>query len=179
MAAKFDARRAQKLGQGAGDSTPIMATIPTDDPWVPLRILALGQKGSEQIEADVFLLTDNEPELLAGGPGLSVQRSEQASDLLLDDLRSDKNMEWVPEKSWLSFLQVDTKARNLDYDLAVSDDPGREPTIADAGVAPASVIPIRAEDGPRPWWPIPTGIAVCATALAVFLIRARRPVVTS
>jgi hypothetical protein len=174
MAAKFDAKRAKELGQGAGDSTPIMATIPTDDPWVPLRILGLGLGGSKQVEADVFLLTDNEPELLAGGPGLSVQRSEQASDLLLDDLRSDENMEWVPETSWLSFLQVDTKARNLDYDLAVSDDPGREPTIADAGVAPASVIPVRAEDGPRPWWPIPTGIAVCAIALAGLVVRPGR-----
>ena len=35
MAAKFDARRAQELGQGSGDSTPIMATIPTDSP--PMR----------------------------------------------------------------------------------------------------------------------------------------------
>ena len=42
MAAKFDATRAAELGQGAGDSTPIMATIPTDDPWVPVRILGLG-----------------------------------------------------------------------------------------------------------------------------------------
>ena len=42
MAAKFDAQRAAELGQGAGDSTPIMATIPTDDPWVPVRILGLG-----------------------------------------------------------------------------------------------------------------------------------------
>ena len=42
MAAKFDAQRALALGQGAGDSTPIMATIPTDDPWVPVRILGLG-----------------------------------------------------------------------------------------------------------------------------------------
>ena len=42
MAAKFDAARALELGQGAGDSTPIMATIPTDDPWVPVRILGLG-----------------------------------------------------------------------------------------------------------------------------------------
>ena len=67
MAAKFDAERADRLGQAAGDSTPIMATIPTDDPWVPLRILGLGLEGSRNVEADVFLLTDNEPELLAGG----------------------------------------------------------------------------------------------------------------
>ncbi len=42
MAARFNAERAADLGQQAGDSTPIMATIPTDDPWVPVRILGLG-----------------------------------------------------------------------------------------------------------------------------------------
>ncbi len=41
MAARFNADRAAELGQGAGDSTPIMATIPTDEPWVPLRILGM------------------------------------------------------------------------------------------------------------------------------------------
>ena len=46
-----------------------MLTIPTDEPWVPLRILGLGLEGSELVEADVFLLTDDQPQLLAGGPG--------------------------------------------------------------------------------------------------------------
>jgi hypothetical protein len=173
MAATFDAGRAAELGQGAGDSTPIMATIPTDDPWVPLRILALGLDGSRQVEADVFLLTDDEPELLAGGSGTSVQRSEPASDLLLDDLRSDKRMGWVPEQMWFSYLAVDTKARNLDYDLAVSADPQREPTITDAGVAPASIVPLTVDSGAWPWWPTLLGIAVTTAALTILLIRRR------
>ena len=42
MAARFDATRAAALGQQSGDGTPIMLTIPTDQPWVPLRILGLG-----------------------------------------------------------------------------------------------------------------------------------------
>ena len=173
MAAKFDAGRAAELGQGAGDSTPIMATIPTDDPWVPLRILGLGLGGSRQVEADVFLLTDHQPELLAGGPGLSLQRSEAASDLLLDDLRSDTGMGWVPEEMWFSYLAVDTKARNLDYDLAVSDDPRREPTITDAGVAPASIVEVRSDNGDWPWWPTLLGVAVTTIALTTLLIRRR------
>jgi hypothetical protein len=173
MAAKFDAGRAAELGQGAGDSTPIMATIPTDDPWVPLRILALGLEGSRQVEADVFLLTDDEPELLAGGSGISVQRSAPASDLLLDDLRSDKRMGWVPEDMWFSYLAVDTKAQNLDYDLAVSADPRREPTITDAGVAPASIVPLTVDSGAWPWWPTLVGITVAALILSTFLIRRR------
>ncbi|MEO7429322.1 MAG: DUF2330 domain-containing protein, partial [Acidimicrobiales bacterium] len=68
MAARFDASRAAALGQGAGDGTPIMITIPTDAPWVPLRILSLGLERSRFIDADVFVLTDDEPKLLAGGP---------------------------------------------------------------------------------------------------------------
>ncbi|MDD9369728.1 MAG: DUF2330 domain-containing protein [Acidimicrobiales bacterium] len=87
MAAKFDAGRAAELGQGAGDSTPIMATIPTDDPWVPVRILGLGLDDDRTVEADVFLLTDEEPELLAGGTGMTLDRSEAAGDLLLDPVR--------------------------------------------------------------------------------------------
>lgn len=78
MAAKFDGERAAKLGQRSGDSTPIMATIPTDDPWVPLRILGLGLEDGRRVEADVFLLTDDEPALLAGATGIVVERSEGA-----------------------------------------------------------------------------------------------------
>ena len=133
MAARFDAQRALELGQGAGDSTPIMATIPTDDPWVPVRILGLGLEDGREVEADVFLLTDREPELLAGGPGITLERSEAASGALLADLRSDAGMEWLPASMWLSYLQVDADAGDLDYDLAVSQDPAtsrRSPTPA-------------------------------------------------
>ncbi|HEX7132323.1 MAG TPA: DUF2330 domain-containing protein, partial [Iamia sp.] len=84
MAAKFDASRAAELGQQSGDGTPIMITIPTDDPWVPLRILGLGLDEDQTVEADVFLLTDERPALLAGGEGLELARSEEADDLLLD-----------------------------------------------------------------------------------------------
>lgn len=134
MAAKFDAQRAQELGQGAGDSTPIMATIPTDDPWVPVRILSLGLDGEEQVEADVFLLTDDRPQVLAGGDGLTIDRSEQASPSLLADLRSDVNMEWMPRDMWLSYLTLDAPASELSYDLAVSTTPGVAPSLVDAGV---------------------------------------------
>jgi hypothetical protein len=148
MAAKFDAQRAQDLGQGAGDSTPIMATIPTDDPWVPVHILGLGLDRARAVEADVFLLTDDEPQLLAGGDGLTVTRSEQASPSLLADLRSDVGMSWVPRDMWLSYLQLDAPAGELDYDLAVSTTPGVEPSLVDAGVEePAAAAPVPEGDG--------------------------------
>jgi hypothetical protein len=143
MAAKFDASRAAQLGQRGGDGTPIMLTIPTDDPWVPLRILGLGAKSSDAIDADVFLLTDERPSLLAGGPGMTLARSTAASDSLLDDLRSDVGMEWVPERMWLSYLQLGADAGDLDYDLAVSTSADRRPSAVDAGLRiPQEALPI-------------------------------------
>jgi hypothetical protein len=173
MAAKFDANRAAELGQGVGDSTPIMATIPTDDPWVPLRILGLGLDAGRTVEADVFLLTDDQPELLAGGPGLTLARSEAASPSLLDDLRSDIGMGWVPQSMWLSYLQLEAGADDLDYDLAVSADPAREPSVDDAGVGPASVVRVVVPDAGRAVWPLVAGIGAGLVAV-VGLASARR-----
>ncbi len=174
MAARFDAQRAQELGQGAGDSTPIMATIPTDDPWVPVRILGLGLDGSQNVEADVFLLTDNEPELLAGGAGLTLDRSEPASDLLLSDLRSDVGMEWVPDDMWLSYMKLAAPAADLDYDLAVSATPGVTPSLVDAGVPEPEAIPVGSAGSGREWWPLAAGAAAGAAVLAVGWIWWRR-----
>jgi len=166
MAARFDASRAAELGQTAGDGTPIMLTIPTDAPWVPLRILSLGLDESRFIEADVFLLTDTEPDLLAGGPGLSLERSEAASDGLLADLRSDVGMEWVPQDMWLTYLQVGTEARNLDYDLAISADETTLPTLVDTGVAAPEARPI-VRHADAPIWPLVAGGAAGLAAFAV------------
>jgi len=167
MAARFDASRAAELGQTAGDGTPIMLTIPTDAPWVPLRILSLGLDGSELVEADVFLLTDEEPDLLAGGPGLSLERSEPADDLLLDDLRSDVGMEWVPEEMWFTYLAVDAEARDLDYDLAVSADSSTLPELVDTGVSAPEARPVSASDAGIPLWPLVAGGAVAVGLLVV------------
>jgi hypothetical protein len=173
MAAKFDAKRAKRLGQGAGDSTPIMATIPTDAPWVPVHILQLGLEDSQRVEADVFLLTDDEPELLAGGPGLTVERSEQASSSLLADLRSDVGMKWVPDDMWLSYLQLDAAAEDLDYDLAVAvgDD---EPSVMDAGVGPASAVPVRADATGMALWPLVAGAWAALVAVVALAFGSRR-----
>ncbi len=178
MAAKFDAQRAQELGQGSGDSTPIMATIPTDDPWVPVHILGLGLEAQQQVQADVFLLTDDEPEVLAGGDGLTINRSEQASTGLLADLRSDQNMDWMPRDMWLSYLTLDAPAADLSYDLAVSTTPGVEPSLVDAGVEaePLAARPVPvADDG----WPVRNlalgaGVVVIA-GLGGFALLRRRP----
>jgi hypothetical protein len=135
MAARFDANAARQLGQQSGDGTPIMLTIPVEQPWVPLRILGLGLGDDERDNADVFMLTDRRPQLLAGEDGLQLVRSEPASSGLLDDLRSDVGMGWVPESMWFSYLTVDSSAGDLHYDLASSVRPFHAPKLRDAGLA--------------------------------------------
>lgn len=163
LAAKFDASRAADLGQGSGDSTPIMLTIPTDQPWVPLRILSMGLDADKAVEADVFLLTEGKPQLLAGGRGLALERSEWASDDLLDDLRSDTAMAWVPQRMWLTYLPLEVAAEELTYDLAISTDPAVHPSLDDVGIelAAAAVTP-EAPQTLRDWWPVALALAVGA-----------------
>jgi hypothetical protein len=170
MAAKFNAARARELGQQTGDGTPIMLTIPTDEPWVPLRILGLGLDKAQNVEADVFLLTDAKPKMLAGGGGLSLLRDEKASASLLDDLRSDKGMEWVPADMWLTFLQLDVNAGTLDYDLAVSAHRSTLPSLQDVGITASEARPI-AQSSERALWPLALGATAGG---AVLLIGGRR-----
>ncbi len=99
LAAAFDGEAAAARGQNVGDGTPVHITIPTENPWVPLRILALGKGGTEVVEADVYLLNDLKPAMLPapdGFNGMSLDYSQPASESLLADLRSDRGMEWVP-----------------------------------------------------------------------------------
>jgi hypothetical protein len=173
MAARFDASRARLLGQNRGDGTPIMLTIPTRDPWVPLRILGLGLDKSKVVNADVFLLTDTQPKLLAGGPGLGLKRSEPASAQLLDDLRSDKNMGWVPQSMWFTYLPLSVTAGELDYDLAISTRPGAIPRLTDTGVSAPQTHPIQAPGG-RALWPIALAILAGAILFAGLELAGRR-----
>jgi hypothetical protein len=140
LAAAFDADAAAERGQQLGDGTPVHLTIPTDDPWVPLRILALGKQAAEPVVADVYLLTDHRPNLLptpVGVNGLRLAHSAAASQALLDDLRSDRGMSWVPRAGWLTQVAIDAVAGQLEFDLAVSADGGR-PSRVDAGFELAS-----------------------------------------
>jgi hypothetical protein len=173
MAAKFNAKRAKQLNQTKGQGTPIMLTIPTSEPWVPLRILGLGL-GDKQVEADVFLLTGDEPKLLAGGSGLNIDRSEPASADLLRDLRSDKGMEWVPERMWFSYLTVGSPASALNYDLAVSAHPDALPTIERVGIAAPQTRELTASSPLRRLWPAGVGLVTGLLALMTMVVIARR-----
>jgi hypothetical protein len=188
LAASFDAGRASARGQRLGDSTAIHLTIPTANPWVPLRILGLGHQPSDPIGADLYLLTDRRPAMLPrpvapGVRGVALEQSGPASGQLLADLRADKGMEWLPAAGmWLSYLRIDSTAGELTHDLAVDTSGRRSPSPVAAGLAvPASVagtgIGATGPAGGAAWWAWPAlGLAVTgALAAPVLARRHRRP----
>jgi hypothetical protein len=148
LAAAFDADRAKQRGQAIGDGTPVHITIPTANPWVPLRILGLGKQGPENIDADVYLLTDKRPNLLStgpigtgfDGPTLSVTHDARAGAQLLKDLRDDKSGSWVPRSGWLTKVRVSGPANTLTGDLAIDANGVQRPSMVAAGFSvPAPV----------------------------------------
>ena len=177
LAARFDADAARQRGVVLGDGTPVHITIPTPNPWVPLRILGVGRQASERIDADVFLLTDRQPALLPGNeaPGLRLTRSEPAGGRLMSDLRSDKGMDWMPESMWLSYLKVDALPGQLTYDLAVDATGADRPSPEAAGMGLAPLTPVPEDDTGIPVlpWVLAGAVALAAVGGGV-LVAARR-----
>ncbi len=177
LAAVFDGDAAKARGQQIGDGTPVHVTIPTANPWVPLRILGLGKNAGDRIDADVYLLTDQRPALLPYplGNGMRLDHSAVATTSLLDDLRSDKGMDWVPQSGWLSKIAIDASASQLTYDLAV-DAKGTSPSRVAAGLqAPVG------QTGSSTGGPSSDQVALIGIALAAFgailVLRKAQPVV--
>ena len=172
LAAAFDADAARKRGQQVGDGTPVHITIPTDNPWVPLRILGLGKQAGEQVEADVYLLTDKRPRLLStgrigGGETLSLAYDRAASESLLSDLRADKTGDWVPRAGWLTKVRVEGPASTLTGDLAIAADGRAQPSMVRAGYAGSlAAPPLPAQDEPSN---AVAGLAVGALVAVVLL----------
>jgi uncharacterized protein DUF2330 len=174
MAAVFDADAAKARGQKVGDGTPVHLVIPTKSPWVPLRILGLGKSGQDRVDADVYLLTDAKPQMLPapiGLNGLRLDHSAPATEFLLNDLRSDKGMEWVPTTGWLSKVAIDATASQLKYDLAISATASAPSPVAAGLEAPAAApTPLRDQSAEM------TAFAIVAFSLvalgAVLLLRA-------
>jgi hypothetical protein len=182
MAVQFNAKRAQARGEQLGDAVPIHLVIPTNRPWVPLRILALGAKKAQPIEADVFLLTDRAPAMLpvpvgSGefGPvakGLKLRVSRAASSSLLADLRSDRGMTWLPRSGmWLTFLSLDARASDLDYDLAMDVSGRGQPLPRDAGFGLGARTASAGSNGGL--WALWSGLALIGLMFAV-AVRERR-----
>ena len=171
LAAVFDGEAAAARGQQIGDGTPVHITIPTDNPWVPLRILGLGKQADENVEADVYLLTDKEPSILPGErAGLALTHNLSASSRLLDDLRADDGMAWVPRSAWLTKLSIDSRAADLRYDLAVDASGKGEPSPVAAGILAARTeTPTAGGDDDLPtaaWAGIALGAIAALAALA-------------
>jgi hypothetical protein len=172
LAARFNAERAANRGVQTGQGTPVHIVIPTPSPWVPLRILALGLKSSQIVQADVYLLTDRRPETLPQAErskgfdqsqrGLIQEVSEPASRTLLTDLRSDRGMKWLPERDmWLTYIRINETAANLKHDLAIdASGYGRPSPVAAGYPAP----------GAAPWsllWTAMAAIVAVAFLMAI------------
>ena len=180
LAARFDGDAARQKGVALGDGTPVHITIPTPNPWVPLRILGVGRQAAERINADVFLLTDRRPALLPGdgAPGLTLDRQEPATNRLLTDLRTDKGMEWMPQSMWLSYLKVDALPAQLTYDLAVDATGADKPSPEAAGLDMAAPVPrpvVAADEAGTPVLPWAlAGVLGFAVVAGGVLVAARR-----
>jgi hypothetical protein len=184
LAARFDAAAAAADGFTSGDGIPVLVEMPTERPWVPLHILAFDKPAGEIVEADVFLLTPDRPELVHGR-GLTLNRSEPASTGLLTDLRSDENMEWVPARAWFSHLRLEVPAGELTYDLSVGAD-GTPPSLLEAGLTRFDLTAEQLEgfgftsaaDEPS-WWLVAVAAAIVAAVggmAGALVVRRSRPV---
>jgi hypothetical protein len=171
LAAVFDGEAAAERGQQVGDGTPVHLTIPTSNPWVPLRILGLGKNASDSVEADVYLLTDREPALLPlGREGIDLEHSGRATKTLLNDLRADDGMGWVPRSAWLTKVGVNVAAGKLDFDLAVDASGNENPSPVAAGLTGEDV---RGEGTQRVPWAL-AAISLAAFAMVGVLIKRPR-----
>lgn len=187
LAARFDSKRAAAQSLSEGDGTPIHVIMPTPNPWVPLRILGLGKQAVEPIQADVFLLTDRRPAMLPAAigdtrvgdliprtSGMRLSRSEWASKELLADLRSDRGMEWLPaENMWLTFLEIDTPAGQLGYDLAIDASGAEQPSYVAAGLTDAIARVREIVSGEAVSWVAMLALGSVAGAAAGYLVRQR------
>jgi Uncharacterized protein conserved in bacteria (DUF2330) len=162
--AKFDNKEAVRRGLVEGQGTVIHFTIPMKAPWIPLRILALGKNRVELVDADLFVLTDGRPTLGLNGstlPGLTIKTSRPADDQLLQDLRSDQGMGWIPAHGmWLTAMTLHTLAGNIDADLSID---GGAPPAAPRG------LPIDSNASWPLWVAIAIGVAGLIAALGLWM----------
>lgn len=150
MAAKYDTHLATERHQLQGDGVPLLITMKTPHPWVPIEVLAIE---GEQVQADLYFLTDmplNTTDLNAkiglsavgndvpGAPGLKFVFQEHLTQQLYKDLSSDRNMSWVRPDSWFTYLSLNAPESQIYYDLGVSN--AGVVRVAPYGTPPMNVI---------------------------------------
>jgi len=117
----------------------------------------------------VFLLTDREPALLPVlGPDLTLAHSQPARKALLDDLRADAGMSWVPQSAWLTKLEVDSAAADLNFDLAVDASGKESPSPVAAGL---ELHDVGGEGLPPIIWALTAASVAALVMVAVWLKR--------
>ncbi|MBV9101156.1 MAG: DUF2330 domain-containing protein [Candidatus Dormibacteraeota bacterium] len=147
MAAKYNTSAAQQRGLLDGDGVPLLITMRTPQLWVPLEVLA---NDDSRVVADLFLLTDTQlhtappPSVVDGvlrgssvdgARGFSVAGQERMTSSLHDDLAGDRNMAWVPESGYLTYLALNADSSDVTYDLGVGGDATIR--LASFGTAPS------------------------------------------
>jgi hypothetical protein len=195
MAAKFDTSIIKARHEVQGDGTPILITMHTAHPWVPLEVLALD---GQQVQADLYLLTDeplNTSDVgavagqspvgtqIPGAPGFTLAFQEPMNASLYHDLSTDRNMSWVRPDGWLTYLSLDAPSEEVTYDMGVTS--RGVIRIAPFGTAPMTIgggIPSRTLPSWLPTLPIGTPEVALAIilligflALLYFMYRAKSP----
>jgi uncharacterized protein DUF2330 len=180
MAAKFDTSAARARHQLQGDGTPILITMRTEHLWVPLEVLAID---GQQVQADLYLLT-NEPvntsafgalvgqspvgTEVPGAPGFQLSFQEKMNPTLYHDLSTDRNMSWVWQDSWLTYLSLNTPASVVTYDLGI--DRAGVIQLAPFGTPPMAVVDGQASHELPSWLPrLPLGTPQFVLGLVLLL----------
>jgi hypothetical protein len=156
MAAKYNTSLALARHQQAGDGVPLLITMHTPKLWVPLEILA---NAGAPVNADLFLLTDqplhtaNGAAITSAGadgtavgdvPGFKVAGAEPMNAGLYRDLSIDRNMSWVPDRGFVTYLTLNAPGASVNYDLGVGNNDVISLTSFGSAVAdytPNTVIP--------------------------------------
>lgn len=187
MAAKYNVNRAQTRRQLRGDGAPVLITMKTAHPWVPFEVLGVG---TEQVQADLYLLTDkpvNTSEWRAvagvsgvgttvrGASGFTLEFQEPMNPTLFRDLSTDRNMSWVRPDGWLTYMSLDAPSKKVTYDLSVS--PMGVVKIAPFGTAPMAIVDGRNKAADLPTAPLGTAqvalLLMALTGVAAFVLRRR------
>src|SRR6266516_3616070 len=180
MAAKFDTAAARARHQIQGDGAPILITMRTSHLWVPLEVLALD---GQQVQADLYLLTDGPVNTstfgslvgqspvgteVPGAPGFQLSFQEKLNPTLYHDLSTDRNMSWVWQDSWLTYLSLNAPASVVTYDLGI--DRAGVIRLAPFGTPPMAVVNGQASHELPSWLPrLPIGAPQFVLGLVLLL----------
>src|SRR5437588_12764111 len=118
--------------------------------WVQLEVLALD---GQQVQADLYLLTDHPVYTsdvaavvgqssvgndIPGAQGFSLAFQEKMTPTLFHDLSTDRNMGWVWQDSWMTYLTLDAPHTTVTYDLGITSTGVIR--LAPFGTAPMAVV---------------------------------------